>query len=98
MRENLTSVSFTLLALLSLGPLSNAQTSRPSGTLVSWGGWVLPYVNPGIRFTKIAAGFGHTVGLKTDGSVVAWGENYNGQATVPVEAQSEVVAIAAGYD
>ncbi len=35
--------------------------------------------------------------LKTDGSVVAWGDNDNGQATVPVAAQSGVTAIAAGF-
>ena len=32
-------VSFALLSLLSLAPLSQAQTNRPSsGTVVSWGG------------------------------------------------------------
>ena len=34
--------------------------------------------------------------LKTDGSVVAWGSNEQGQAAVPVAAQSGVTAIAAG--
>jgi len=34
--------------------------------------------------------------LKSDGSVVAWGDNFHGQTTVPVVAQSGVVAIAAG--
>ena len=44
----------------------------------------------------IAAGGAHTVVLKTNGSVVAWGNNYYGQTTVPVAAQSNVVAVAAG--
>ena len=30
-------VFFALLALLSLAPLSQAQTNRPSGTVGSWG-------------------------------------------------------------
>ena len=35
-------------------------------------------------FTKIAAGYWHNAALKTDGTVVAWGGNDSGQATVPV--------------
>jgi hypothetical protein len=44
----------------------------------------------------IAAGIFHSVALKTDGSVVAWGLNTSGQTTVPPAAQSGVIAIAAG--
>ena len=36
--------------------------------------------------TAIAAAYGHTVALKSNGSVVAWGWNYYGQTTVPVAA------------
>ena len=35
--------------------------------------------------------------LKDDGSVVSWGWNYAGQATVPLLAKSGVMAIAAGF-
>src|SRR5688572_30393227 len=51
--------AFALLALLSLATLAEAQTNRPSGTVVSWGLNVLPYVEPGTRFTAIAAGISH---------------------------------------
>jgi hypothetical protein len=46
--------------------------------------------------TAIAAGSGHSVALKSNGTVVAWGENDFGQTTVPIAAQSGVTAIAAG--
>ncbi len=45
----------------------------------------------------IAAGGYHTVALKQDGRVIAWGRNDYGQTTVPVSAQTGVVAIAAGW-
>jgi hypothetical protein len=47
--------------------------------------------------TAIAAGGDHTVALKYDGSVVAWGDNGYGQTTVPLAAQSGVAAIATNY-
>jgi alpha-tubulin suppressor-like RCC1 family protein len=43
----------------------------------------------------IAAGANHSLALKNDGTVVAWGDNYYGQTSVPAEV-SNVVAIAAG--
>jgi alpha-tubulin suppressor-like RCC1 family protein len=47
----------------------------------------------------VAAGTFHTVALKQDGSVVAWGSDGFGQATVPVGARSGVKSISAGaYD
>ena len=43
----------------------------------------------------IAAGGRHTVALKRDGKIVAWGSNDSGQSSVP-EGLSNAVAIAAG--
>ena len=47
------------------------------------------------EFTAIAARAFHTVALKTDGSVVAWGWNTRGQTDVPNELK-DMTAIAAG--
>ena len=38
--------------------------------------------------TRISAGYYHSVALKNDGSVVAWGDNTAGQTTVPVGLQT----------
>lgn len=46
--------------------------------------------------TAVAAGNAHTVALRNNGSVIAWGLNESGQTNVPAAAQGEVRAIAAG--
>jgi len=66
-----------------------------TGKVVGWGSQVIPLLSPGARFTKIAAGDYHSLALKVDGTVVAWGWNYFEQCVVPV-GLSGVVAIAAG--
>ena len=83
--------------LVYLTPLASrtAQTAAPSGTVVTWGSMTLFHVDPGTRYLKIAAGQSHTVALKNDGTVVAWGSSYNGQTTVPAGLRG-VTAIAAG--
>jgi hypothetical protein len=53
----------------------------------------------------IAAGYSHTVALKTDGSVLSWGNNANGQLGIGISVStptatgltSGVVAIACGH-
>jgi len=65
--------------------------------MVAWG-WNgfgqcnIPLPNSG--FIAIAAGYGHSLGLKQDGSIVGWGYNGSGQATPPDG--NDFVAIAAG--
>jgi hypothetical protein len=74
---------------------SYRTTAAQSGTVTSWGSIVMPLVDPGTRYTAIAAGDIHSLALKSDGTVVAWGRNNDGQSTVP-GGLSTVAAIAAG--
>lgn len=48
------------------------------------------------NIAAIAAGGLYNLGLKTDGSVIAWGFDHLGTTTIPVEAQSNVTSISAG--
>ncbi len=67
----------------------------PAGIVVGWGDPAVPYVAPGTRFKAIAAGSLHSLAIKLDGTVVAWGANGGGQSTVPA-GLSNVIAIAGG--
>jgi hypothetical protein len=60
-----------------------------------WGSQSFFLQDPVPPFVKIAAGESHTVALKSDGTVAAWGDNAYGQTTVP-DALNGMVAIAAG--
>jgi hypothetical protein len=51
---------------------------------------------PNTGFVALAAGAYHSLGLKGDGLIVAWGWNYWGQCNVPPP-NTPFVAVAAGY-
>ena len=70
-------------------------STNVSGQIVGLGSIVLPLVNPRTRFIAVAAGGEHSLALKADGTVVAWGRNLSGEATVSA-GLSNVIAIAAG--
>ena len=74
---------------------SKVISTNASGQIVGCGSMVLPWVSPQARFIAVAAGGEHSLALKDDGTVVAWGRNLSGESTVPA-GLSNVVAIAAG--
>jgi hypothetical protein len=92
-------------ALISFFQSESIAQNLPTGTVDSWGNQVIPYAERGTPFTKIAVGglpiyypnggLHHLLALKSDGTVLGWGDNRSGQATVPPNL-SGVIAIAAG--
>ena len=89
------------LALLESGTViawgddTYGQIDLPSVLAGYWVYWWNYYVPPEPS-VAIAAGHDHSLALMYDGTVVGWGDNSSGQASVPA-GLSNVVAIAAGY-
>ncbi len=81
------------MLVAAFGSLS-AQSAQ-TGSIVGWGIQVVG-ADTSAGVTTIAAGTWHSLGLREDGSVAAWGENHVGQCNVPAP-NSSFVAITAGY-
>ena len=86
-----------ILAFVTALMLGNLTVAAQTRTVLGWGGAALPAGQPGTEFTKIAAGAGNGLALKSDGTVVAWGDNTSGESTVPPDLNG-VVTIATGGD
>ena len=95
MRTRLILVVFVIL-LVSLVN-SGLVYSQPKGSIIGWGGQVVVLDEELKNFEVVAAGYSHSLGLKSDGSIVAWGDNEYGECDVP-EPNSDFVSIAAGWN
>ncbi len=65
-----------------------------AGSIKGWGSMAVDSNALIGRFTAIASGRAHSLALKSDGSIVAWGRNVEGEATPP--AGNNFIAVAAG--
>jgi alpha-tubulin suppressor-like RCC1 family protein len=84
--SNLHAAVTSAVARVTVTPLSFA------GDAGSWHGVLPPAAT---NLIDVSVGGGHVLGLRTDGTVVAWGGNECGQATVPASA-TNIAQISAG--
>ncbi len=86
---------FLVIAIASLLVAQTAFGAPAVGRLVFWGtGQVFPPNGPA-DIVAVSAAVDHSVALKSDGTVFAWGDNMNGQCDVPA-GLANVTEIAAG--
>jgi alpha-tubulin suppressor-like RCC1 family protein len=77
--------------------LLSANFARAQGGFVTaWGDQTNPPGNP-TNVIAVVSGNAHNLALRSDGTVIGWGNNAYGQATVPA-GLSNVVDISAGQD
>jgi len=86
-------LGMALLAACVLG--TGVAHSQSTGSIVGWGDQVVvePASLEGI--IAVAAGAVHSLGLKSDGTIVAWGYNSVGQCNVPAP-NADFVAVTGG--
>ena len=82
----------SLILLLTVG----VQSAAAQGSIIGWGGLVVVGPESLQDVVAVAAGVNHSLGVKADGSIVAWGGNDYGQCDVPAP-NTGFVAVAAGY-
>ncbi len=86
----------SLLASLILLTTISVQPAAAQGTILGWGKVVVVGHDDLQDLVAVAGGYRHSLGLKDDGSIVAWGENSFGQCNVPTP-NTGFIAVAGGY-
>ncbi len=92
MKVKTASAVLIIIGALALG--TTVGLAAEQGRIIGWGSKVVGVDLSG-GFRAVATGGGHNLGLKADGSIVAWGWNNRGQCDVPPP-NTGYVAITAG--
>jgi len=86
------------LACLHAFALAAGTASGQSyGAVVGWGSQVIAEPSALQGIVGLAVGDYHNLGVKSDGTIVTWGSNDDGQCDIP-EPNCEFVAVDGGYD
>jgi hypothetical protein len=83
MRRSVQSLVFLATAALFITLTSTVALGTGAGKIIGWGrtdGGQCSVPSPNTGFVAIAAGYDHSMGLKSDGSIIIWGgDNYWGE-------------------
>jgi len=85
------------LVLIMLAVVIGSAHWQSEGSIVGWGEYVVVEQAAVENLISVAGGEGHSLGLRSDGTIVAWGWNIVGQCDVPPP-NTDFVAVAGGYD
>ncbi len=91
-----TAWSATGLVLVAVVLCGMGTATAQDGAIVGWGRQVVLAQSELADLVAVAAGSCHNLGLKADGSIVAWGDNPFGQCDIPPP-NSGFVAFAGGF-
>jgi hypothetical protein len=84
-----------LLVLAILVVLLGTVSAQQTGSVVGWGRQVVVEQTDLDSLIAVAGGGYHSLGLKSDGTIVAWGNNNSGQCNVPAP-NADFIAVAGG--
>ncbi len=93
MRRNAPILSLMCLSILLV--VTVVVHGQSTGSIVGWGEQVVVEQAALDSLVVVAAGNEHSLGLKSDGTILAWGDNALGQCDVPAP-NADFVAVAAG--
>jgi len=86
-----TAILGAVTVLLGVGRVASGE----GGSIVGWRDHVVVPQDELNDLVAVAAGYQHSLRLKADGSVVAWGDNSSAQCNVPAP-NAHFLAVAAG--
>jgi len=92
--SNFRSIAAITILVCSLSLPQSATAAQQTGSILGWGMQVVG-IDLDEGFIVVAAGGTHSLALKEDGSVVAWGSNDYGLCEIP-SPNADFIAIAAG--
>ena len=93
MKQLLAVWGLVCLGALVLG--TGVASGQSAGSIVGWGSRVILEPSALEGLVAVAGGGSHSLGLKSDGTIVAWGRNHYGQCDVPAP-NADFVAVAGG--
>jgi alpha-tubulin suppressor-like RCC1 family protein len=73
------------------------RQTRAEVDVVSWGAQTFDQGELRESYTQVAEGHIHTVALKSNGTLIAWGDNASGQCNVPSGLTGVTQVAAGGY-